>query len=101
MAVCTPVGRSLQSGLRTAIPSDLRDLSKQTGKLLPTGVQTAIASTHSMNDTVEKALAALEPYKHDTSLEGTMKLVEKYKTGTESDPLAIDVAQLGNLAGLQ
>jgi hypothetical protein len=75
--------------------------SRETGKPVPASVQTAISRTESMNDNITAALAALEPFKNDTSLEGTMKLVEKYRSGTEGNPIALAAAQLPDLAGLQ
>lgn len=87
--------------LSGVVPPTLGAASKETGKPVPVQVQQAIARTQSMNDNIDKALAALEPYKTDSSLEGTMKLVEKYRAGTEGDPFALAAAQLPDLAGLQ
>lgn len=88
-------------GIGANLPPALGTASKETGKPLPTPVQSAIVRTLSMNDVINKALAALEPYKGSTSLDDTMALVAKYRAGTESDPLTLASAQLPDLAGLQ
>lgn len=87
--------------LSSVIPPGMGTASKETGKPLPPQAQQAIVRTRAMNDTIDRALKALDPYKQSTNLEDTMKLVEKYRMGTEGDPLGIEAAQLGDLAGLQ
>lgn len=82
-------------------PTGMGSATQLTGKPPAPQVQQAIARTQQMNDTIDRALAALQPYAKDSSLQGTINLVGKYRAGTEDNPIALAAAQLGDLAGLQ
>lgn len=97
----TPPPAPAHPGMGAAVPPELSRATREMGKPLPPAIQTAIARTLSMNDTLDKALAALEPYKTDDRLQSSIDIFRKYRLGTESNPIAIDEAQLGDLAGLQ
>jgi hypothetical protein len=97
------VGQPPQAATHPGIqlPSSMGTATKETGKPVAPAIQQALARTQAMNDTIDKALASLEPYKADTRLQTTLDLVKKYRFGTEGDPAAISEAQLSDLAGLQ
>jgi hypothetical protein len=101
LAIGAPGAPPKPSTLSGSIPGGFASANKETGKPLDAKVQEAFARTRQMNDIIDKAMRALEPYKTSNKLDDTMKLVEKYRAGTEDDPFALAVAQLPDLAGLQ
>lgn len=86
--------------LGTNLPADLSGASKETGKPLAPAVAQTIAKAKSTNDLIDQALAALEPFKDDNTLQGALNLTAKYRQG-QYDPISSAAAQLSDLAGLQ
>lgn len=63
-------------------------------------VAQTLAKAESTNNLIDQALKALEPYKNDNTLGGSIELSRAYRGGTY-DPIATAAAQLSDLAGLQ
>lgn len=82
------------------LPTEMGGMTKQTGAPLPASVQVALAKAESTNTLIDQALQALEPYKTDNTLEGSINLARSYRQGVY-DPVATAAAQLSDLAGLQ
>lgn len=85
--------------LGAAVPPDLATATRETGKPLPPAIAATLAKAQSTNDLIDQALKALEPYKNDNTMEGSVNLARKYKAGYDSVSTA--AAQLADLAGLQ
>jgi hypothetical protein len=82
------------------LPTGFGTMSKETGKPLSPAVATTLARAKSTNDLIDKALAALEPFKTDNTLQGSINLAKNYRAGVY-DPLTSAASQLSDLAGLQ
>lgn len=91
-----PTGSKLGAGLDPALAA----ATKESGKPLPPAVATALAKAKSTNDLIDQALTALEPFKADNTLQGSIDLTSKYRQG-QYDPITSAAAQLSDLAGLQ
>jgi hypothetical protein len=89
-----------KGGLGAALTPDQAGANKDTGKPLPSAVAMALAKAKSTNDVIDQAVAALTPFKDDTSLQGAIDLAAKYRQGVY-DPVNGAAVQLADLAGLQ
>ena len=95
-----PAAGAAGTGIGSQIPPELGASTRETGKPLPTSVQAALSKAESTNDLISQALTALEPFKNDNTLQGSIRLASKYRQGI-FDPVATIAAQLSDLAGLQ
>lgn len=59
-----------------------------------------LAQSRSTVDLIDKALAALEPYKNDNTTRGALTLASKYRQGVY-DPVSTAASATADLAGLQ
>lgn len=87
------------------LPPELGAMSNQTGKVapvkpMPESTVIALARSKTLNAQIDDALAALTPFKDDNTLEGSIRLAAKYRSG-QADPLTTVAIQSADVAGLQ
>lgn len=68
---------------------------------MPPAVATALAKAKSTNDLIDQAMTAMAPFKNDTSLQGSIKMVSGYRMGNADNPVANAATALDDLATLQ
>lgn len=97
----TPTTRSGAATAVTPPPSASSNIIRNVSRRPPSPqIQRAVGQAKSTLDLLDSAVAALEPFKGDNTLDGALKLAKDYRAGVY-DPVNSAATGLADLAGLQ